>query len=455
MVRPAAGPRVQYPNSNLTGDRPKPANTNTNQGANGSALAGAGAMAIRREFNHMPLRTSNALTSYGNLTADQLAGPDDIRLRQLNRAATRENVTMTRRLSAAARNNGVNAHIYGRAKDPFSTFGKLREAPGTTIKSIKDMSGMRMDINPSQPGFSEYYRAQGAAEDTFGSTMKLKQDYIKNPNRWGYTGRIHHHIASGNGLTHELQIGSRDLSQFIDKKLVTAGGDSIKLHDATGYKGQIYGVKVPKHLEGQYTQLMGDITEANRSGKSLAQVPKLQAQVDDFYKQVEAGLPDKLNKPPPPTLSKGAKVRNIAGKGMGALGVVGGGFQVAGGIEELKQGKNVEGSADILAGSGSVVSGAALMTGRIALGTTTGGAVAVVDGAKDLYVGVRDGNVEKAATGGVKTAAGGAMIAGVATANPVLIAGGAIAYGGAVIYENRDAIYNAGKSAVKWLGSWF
>ena len=46
-------------------------------------------------------------------------------------------------------------------------------------------------------------------------------------------------------------------------------------------------------------------------------------------------------------------------------------------------------------------------------------------------------------------------MAGVATANPVLIAGGAIAYGGAVVYENRDAIYNAGKKAAEWIGSWF
>ena len=58
-------------------------------------------------------------------------------------------------------------------------------------------------------------------------------------------------------------------------------------------------------------------------------------------------------------------------------------------------------------------------------------------------------------TGGVKTAAGGAMIAGVATANPVLIAGGAIAYGGAVVYENREAIGNLASSAWNKVTSWF
>jgi hypothetical protein len=345
--------------------------------------------------------------------------------------------------------------VYGRAKDPFSIYGKLREAPGTQLRSIKDLSGIRMDLDPTKPGFSQYYKAQNSAEDLFGNSMQLKQNYIKKPNAWGYTGRIHNHISSPTGLTHELQIGSKDLSKFIDKKLVTPGGHTIKLHDATGYKGQIYGVKIPKHLEGQYTQLMGKITDANRSGKTLSQVPKLQAQVDDFYRQVQSGLPNKLGAPPAPTISKAARVKNFAGKGMGVLGVVGGGFQIAGGIDELKQGKTVEGGADIAAGTGGIVSGAAMIGGRVALGTATGGAVAVIDGAKDVYVGIRDGNVEKAATGGVKAGAGTAMIAGVATANPVLIVGGAVAYGGALVYENRKAIANGAKKTWGWVKSWF
>ena len=87
-------------------------------------------------------------------------------------------------------------------------------------------------------------------------------------------------------------------------------------------------------------------------------------------------------------------------------------------------------------------------------GTTTGGVVAVIDGAKDVYLGVRDGNVEKTAVGTVKAGAGAAMIAGVATANPILIAGGAIAYGGAVVYESRDAIASAAKGAWNKVTSW-
>lgn len=469
MVRPAASPRTQSPPQRTPVAKPatpakpavpkqapaKPA-TERRDAANPAPLAGPGGMVARREFQNAPLRGKDAITAYGKLTANDLAGADDIRLRQINQAATRENVALTRRLSASAAANGVDdAMIYGRAKDPFSLFGKLLEAPGTTIDSVKDLSGARIDIKPNQPGFSQYYRAQDAARETFGDAMKLKQDYIQNPNRWGYTGRIHHHIEGANGLTHELQIGSRDLSQFIDKKLTTSGGDKIKLHDATGYKGKIYGVDLPEGMQREYTGLMGKIADANRAGKAVDDVPALRTQLDDFYRRAEAGLPAKLNAPPAPELSTRAELGNAASKGMGALGVVGGGFQAANGVQELRDGKLVEGGANVTAGAGSMVSGAALMTGRVALGTTTGGAVAVVDGAKDIYVGIRDGNVEKAATGGVKTAAGGAMIAGVATANPVLIAGGAIAYGGAVVYENRQAIADGARRAWGWVKSWF
>lgn len=451
----SAGSAKTKTTAKRTAPKPK-TDTRRTGGANGSALAPAGSMAARREFNSAPLRSRDAFKAYKDLTADSFAGPDDIRLRQISRQAQRQNVDLVRNLSKQAKASGLDdVAIYGRAKTPFSTFGKLREAPGTTVGSIKDLSGARMDINPNQPNFQQYYKAQDAAGDALGDAMKLKQDYIKKPNAWGYTGRIHHHVKGADGLTHELQIGSKDLSGYIDKKLTTAGGDKIKLHDATGYKGQLYGANVPKHLQGEYTALMKDITRANKAGNAVADVPELQARLSNFYKAAGDALPDNLAKPPPSELSRAAKIGGRVTKGLGALGVVGGGFQVAEGVGQIKDGDAIEGGANVTAGTGSMVAGGALIAGRVALGTTTGGAVAVVDGAKDIYVGIRDGNVEKAATGGVKTAAGGAMIAGVATANPILIAGGAIAYGGAVVYENRKAIANGAKKAWNWATSWW
>jgi hypothetical protein len=460
MVRPAASPTTRPASPPVgssssgssaakDGAKDKPSVTDANP------LAAPAGMAARREFNGAPLRTSDAYDAYKNMTADSFAGPDDIRLRQLNRAATAENVGLVRRLDQAVQGAGVEADVYGRAKTPFSTFGKLREADGVRIDDIKDLSGARVDITPRAPGFQEYYRAQDAAQGAI-PELQLKKDYIQKPNPWGYTGRIHHTAEAASGMTHEVQVGSKDLSQFIDKKVTTAGGDKIGVHDATGYKGQIYGARVPPHLEGRYTELMGRITEANKAGKAVADVPELQRDLNQFYKAVEEALPAKLNGPPAPELSRTAKAGNIAGKGLGVLGVAGGGLQVANGVSTIANGGDkVEGGADIVAGGGSMVSGGAMIAGRMALGTTTGGAVAVVDGAKDIYTGIRDGNVEKAAVGTVKSGAGAAMIAGVATANPILIAGGAIAYGGAVIYDNREAIGNAGKKAWGWVKSWF
>ncbi len=415
-------------------------------------LAGPAGMTARREFNGIPLRAENAYQAYSGMSSSSFAGPDDIRLEQLAKAVSNENKSILHQMRSA---NGVEGDVYGRGKKPFSIFGKLLESPGSTVSDIKDLSGSRVDIKPMQPNFQEYYRTQNALADSLGDGLKLKKDYIKNPNPWGYTGRIHSTMTEPNGLTHEIQVGSSDLSKFIDHELTTAGGDRIALHDATGYKGQIYGTKVPDHLQNEYTQLMQRITNANGAGQQVADVPELQQDINRFFQSVEESLPDRLNKPPTPELSATSRLGNAAAKGFGVLGVAGGTLQAVNGVKTLADGGDkVEGIADVGAGSTTVASSVALMGGRVALGTTTGGAVAVIDGAKDIYTGIRDGNVEKTAVGSVKTGAGAAMIAGVASANPLLIAGGAVAYGGAVIYENREAIASAAKSAWNWASSW-
>jgi hypothetical protein len=442
----------------LAGDPPATTNPSFSPDQNGSKaydlnpLAGTAGMAARREFNGIPLRTDNAYQAYKGMTADSFAGPDDIRLQQLNNAVRKEVGSTLGKLSDAS---NIDGDISGRAKTPFSTFGKLREAPGTEVGHIKDLSGLRVNLDPTQPGFEQYYQTQEAVKDTLGDGLQLKKDYIKQPNPWGYTGRIHSTLTEAGGLTHEIQVGSHDLSKFIDHKLTTAGGDAIALHDATGYKGQIYGAKVPENLQAEYTQLMQRITQVNGAGQQVADVPELQQDINQFYRNVEESLPTRLNKPPAPELSPMSRAGNIATKGFGVLGVAGGTLQTVNGVNTLANGGDtVEGLADVGAGGTTIASSVALMGGRVALGTATGGAVAVIDGAKDLYTGIRDGDVEKTAVGTVKAGAGTAMIAGVATANPILIAGGAIAYGGAVVYESRDAIASAAKGAWNWATSW-
>ena len=179
-------------------------------------------------------------------------------------------------------------------------------------------------------------------------------------------------------------------------------------------------------------------------------------EVSLYIDEVQRALPEKLSAPPAPELSTRAKLGNVSARGLGVLDITGSAYQVNQGVQILRSGGDtVEGVADVTAGSTGVISGVALTTGRIAAGTATGGVVAVVDGAKDIYVGVRDANVEQTAVGVVKSGAGTAMIVGVATANPLLIAGGAIAYGGAAIYQSRDAIASAATGAWSWTKSWF
>jgi hypothetical protein len=152
-------------------------------------------------------------------------------------------------------------------------------------------------------------------------------------------------------------------------------------------------------------------------------------------------------------------VMNTANKVLGPAAIVAGGFETAHGISELKEGKTVDGSLDVTGGVAGMTSGAAITTtafssvstvagislGAVAAGA--GGVVAVADGVKDIYHGIKEGDAEKGVVGGVKTAAGAAMIAGACTGNPILVAGGAITYVGAVVYENREAIADGAKKA--------
>jgi hypothetical protein len=152
-------------------------------------------------------------------------------------------------------------------------------------------------------------------------------------------------------------------------------------------------------------------------------------------------------------------VMRTANKVLGPAAMLAGGLETAHGINELREGKTVDGSLDVTAGLAGVTSGAATTAtaftsattvagvGLGALAAGAGGVVAVADGVKDIYHGIKDGDTEKGVVGGIKTAAGAAMIAGACTGNPILVAGGAVTYVGAVVYENREAIADGAKKA--------
>ncbi|MDQ7825773.1 MAG: hypothetical protein RDV48_23430 [Candidatus Eremiobacteraeota bacterium] len=154
----------------------------------------------------------------------------------------------------------------------------------------------------------------------------------------------------------------------------------------------------------------------------------------------------------------GSAMRNL-NKGLGPAAVVAGSLGIAQGVDKLSNGNIVEGSLDIVGGTGATVSGAATTasaytsaTSVAGVGLSTvagvgGGVVALADGAGDIYQGIKEKNLEKGVVGGIKAGAGAAMIAGACTGNPFLVAGGAAAYTGALVYENREAIADFGRQA--------
>jgi len=119
---------------------------------------------------------------------------------------------------------------------------------------------------------------------------------------------------------------------------------------------------------------------------------------------------------------------------------------------DLSANTNSESSEDIALSSAptnpprfGLVTGGALLLGRVALAIVTGGTIPLLDGGKDVFVGTRDGNIDRAAVGAAKLAAGAAILIGIASANPALFAGGVIIYSGCLLYEYRDDITHFGK----------
>ena len=153
--------------------------------------------------------------------------------------------------------------------------------------------------------------------------------------------------------------------------------------------------------------------------------------------------------------SKLGKAVHAADKVLGPAAVYFGVKEVQHGLHQLHDAdtatKKIEGTSNVVAGGATVMSGAATTTAALGVSAVAGvamipvamataGVAAAADGVKTFANGLSEHDGEKMAVGGVKSAAGVVMMAGVATGNPLLVAGGALTYGGAVVYENREAI---------------
>jgi len=412
-------------------------------------LSGVGAHGVRGEFGSV-FRGGNPLDKYGSLRYGSFAGPDDLRLQQFLRFAGGQRTRMQSLLGRVTGQLGLSPDtfsIYGRTKSPVSLMGKLFETDGMPLNRVFDTSGMRWEMGRFSQNFDEAERLVKLLQGELGDSIMEIKNYNVKPNAWGYTGRIHLRVKDAAGLVHEIQLGPRDLSGFIDGNLRTAGGDKIQLHDVTGFKAKVYlGYDLPEALNTRYQGLIGEIAEANRGGQIIDDLPALQSKIATFNADVEKALPNRINKAPAlPNTQSG--FRAFAARGLGVLGLIGGGLTTYGGVQEMRSGEYFTGGLRTSSGLLETGGGIAVIGGRFALGTGLGGAGAVIDGGRDMYLGVRDGDVERGAIGGAKTIGGGLMLAGVASANPVLVVVGGLVYLGAVIYDNWDSI----ESGLNWL----
>jgi hypothetical protein len=145
-------------------------------------------------------------------------------------------------------------------------------------------------------------------------------------------------------------------------------------------------------------------------------------------------------------------------KGLGAVGAIASIVQLHDGVQELKAGKPVEGSANLVGGAANATSAIAGLAGRVVLSGGAGAVGAGIDGAVDVYHGIKNGDVEKTAIGSIKSAAAITMGAGVATVQPEIVVGGAIVYGGAVVtdvvYQDSGAICGAGNKVIGKAQNW-
>lgn len=242
----------------------------------------AAAQASRREV----------MEKYGQMTATDFTGIDDPRLREIGATASQENEEVAQRLREALERAGVeDIEVQFRGKSLKSILGKLQETPGMKLKDIKDLSGIRVNITQlNETNFAQYNQIKSAIQEEFGIPDAAIKDYNAKPNPWGYTGRIHLFDPGEAGIYSEIQVGSKDLSAFIEKKFKLPGGSTMELHDLTGYKGQLYGKAIPPELQTEYTALIKRITDVNKSGTNLAQNAEAQAEVDAYFAKVQAFL---------------------------------------------------------------------------------------------------------------------------------------------------------------------
>ena len=137
-----------------------------------------------------------------------------------------------------------------------------------------------------------------------------------------------------------------------------------------------------------------------------------------------------------------------AGKTLRFVPIIATPIQAWQGVTDLKEGRLLEGSAN-LAGSGlSAGAEVAVLSGRVVLSGSLVAAAALIDGGVDIYRGVTQTNTDRIVIGVVKCAAAGTMAAGLATGQPVIVVAGTVVYVGIIVADTAMAAHEAEKQGV-------
>ena len=258
----------------------------------GESVAAEVASAAARE--RAPAPGARAVDEVRGLKAKDFTGPEDPRLVKLSAAQTQIARATEARVNAVLEKAGIPERLTAQSKSPKSIYGKLVSKANAgkdyPVENITDLARGRIDVASND--LAEVARidralrqALGVGENTAESPNFLRQ-FEGDPSK-GYA-RSHIIVKDAAGNAFELQIGTRDISTFIDRPVGTTN-----LHDAL-YKPDAVGIKLPPTLSNEYNSLLSEISRTNAAGRSVASDPVLSARIDAFANNVQNALPPNM-----------------------------------------------------------------------------------------------------------------------------------------------------------------
>src|SRR5690348_15437964 len=113
-------------------------------------------------------------------------------------------------LSKNLQKNGVNAHVYGRRKQPFSIWTKM-ERKSVGFEQLSDIFGFRVVMKD----LASCYRAVGVVHTTWPVVPGRFKDYISTPKQNDYRS-IHTTVIGPGNQRVELQLRTEDMDQIAE-----------------------------------------------------------------------------------------------------------------------------------------------------------------------------------------------------------------------------------------------